>query len=283
MYKNNWQQLEKVFNSELHEALLQQHHAAQFVAMVGRHLLPQESDDSNTNMEYLSGSGLLAGNMLPNGQRIALNPIQLRLYFLDNEGECGNEMNLEGKSKEEVFEELKTTLASLEFDVLEFKNELHYKLPDHFLDKGSSFIVDDPELFKENTKFRHNAEIVLNEIVATFDGGGTVKIWPHHFDTGALFIISEDENGDASQSIGIGFAIPDSMVDEPYYYLSFWSEKPVEGLNKLPSLDAGEWMVPDWSGAILKHSDIVKTGADEQYEYVKSFYISGINILLDRL
>ena len=111
-----------------------------------------------------------------------------------------------------------------------------------------------------------------------------LKIWPHHFDTGAVFIISEDENGDASQTIGIGFAIPDSMVDEPYYYLSFWSEKPVKGLNKLPSLDAGKWMLPGWKGAVLKHSDIIKAGsADNQYEYVKSFYISGINILLDRL
>ena len=90
MYKNNWQQLERDFNSGLHEVLLQQHHAAQFVALVGRHLLPQESDDSNTNMEYLPGSGLLAGNMLPNGLRIALKPIQLILCFLDSEGECSN-------------------------------------------------------------------------------------------------------------------------------------------------------------------------------------------------
>jgi len=46
----------------------------------------------------------------------------------------------------------------------------------HRLDKGFSFKVEDPELFRENTKFWHNAEIVLNEIVATFEGGGPVKI-----------------------------------------------------------------------------------------------------------
>ena len=73
------------------------------------------------------------------------------------------------------------------------------------------------------------------------------------------------------------------MVDEPYYYLSFWSEKPVDGLNKLPSLDAGDWMLPGWNGAVLKHKEIVKAGAGEQYEYVISFYMSGINMLLNRL
>ena len=104
----------------------------------------------------------------------------------------------------------------------------------HRLDKGSSFKVKNSELFEENTKFRHNAEIVLNEIVATFEGGEPVKIWTHHFDTRAVFTISEDEDGEAKQTIGIGFAIPDSMVSEPYY-LSFWSSKAVEGLIKLPS------------------------------------------------
>ncbi len=80
----------------------------------------------------------------------------------------------------------------------------------------------------------------------------------------------------------MGWAIPDGMVDEPYYYLSFWSDKPIEGLDKLPSLDAGDWMMPNWNGGILKHSDLLKAGsASEQYGLVKSFYHSGIKMIMD--
>jgi hypothetical protein len=73
------------------------------------------------------------------------------------------------------------------------------------------------------------------------------------------------------------------MVDEPYYYLSFWSQKPLKDIDNLPTLSAGHWMIPDWNGAILRHSEIIKAGsANAQHQLVKSFYQSGIKILMDR-
>ena len=72
------------------------------------------------------------------------------------------------------------------------------------------------------------------------------------------------------------------MVNEPYYYLSFWSEKPLEVFGNIEALKDGKWMMPEWNGAILKHSEILKArSATGQYELVKSFYNSGIGILLD--
>ncbi len=47
---NIWKELTQDFNSDLHNVILQQHHAAQFIALVGRHMIPQQADDSNTNM-----------------------------------------------------------------------------------------------------------------------------------------------------------------------------------------------------------------------------------------
>ena len=277
----NWKFLTLDFNKEIYDALLQQHHAAQFIAMLGRHLIPQQLDDSNTNMQYLPGSGLLAGNEFSNGLRLALHLSDLKLCFIDQAENCKNKIFLAGKSKKLVFEELKKALINLGLDVSKFKDELHYEIPTHKLDKGSFFSVNDKSLFQENAFYRHNAEIVINKIARGFDDAEPVRIWPHHFDTGTLLPVVHNEKGGLSKSIGLGWAIPDGMVGEPYYYLSFWSEKLDDNLKSLPALSAGQWMTPDWNGAVLKHSDIQKQESSEkQFELVESFYNRGIEILL---
>ena len=278
----NWKLLSSSFSQELNDALQQQYHATQFIAMAGRHLIPQQPDDSNTNMQYLPHQKLLAGNELSNGMRLALHLTDLKLCFLDQAGECKNEISLIGKSKLQVFEELKKTLVGLDIDISKFKNVLHYEIPAHELDAGSSFLIKDKAFFQENTKYRHNAELIMNDLATLYPKASSVRVWPHHYDTGSFLPVAYNEKGELSKSIGLGWAIPDGMVDEPYYYLSFWSDKPIEGLDKLPSLDAGEWMMPNWNGGILKHSDILKTGsASEQQSLVKSFYHSGINMIMD--
>jgi len=49
---------------------------------------------------------LLAGNELSNGLRLALKLTDLKLCFVDQAGNCKNEISLAGKSKQFVFEEL---------------------------------------------------------------------------------------------------------------------------------------------------------------------------------
>ena len=78
----------------------------------------------------------------------------------------------------------------------------------------------------------------------------------------------------------MGWAIPDSMVNEPYYYLSYWSETPVKDFSELPAPDAGEWIRSGWNGGVARNSDIVKiSSAGGQQEYVELFFNSGIKIL----
>ena len=277
-----WKLQTMSFNDNLKKALQQQHHAAQFIALTGRHLIPQQPDDSNTNMQYIPAQGLLAGNELSNGLRLALQLTNLKLCFVDRAGNCKNEITLSGKSKQAVFDELKDTLASLGIDVSNFKNELHYEIPTHKLDKGAAFSVNDKKYFHENTFYRYNAEIIINEIAEGFDDVEPVRVWPHHFDTGTFIAVAHNEKGELSKSIGLGWTIPDGMVDEPYYYLSFWMEKPTDGLKKLSPITAGEWMMPGWNGAVLKNSEILKaSSAIGQHQLVKSFFNSGIKILMD--
>lgn len=189
--KNTWKQLTTPFNEDLKEALQQQHHAAQFIALVGKHLIPNKADDSNTNMEFIVDENTLIGNALPNGIRVALGLSDLKLSILDRENNSKKEISLDGKNRLEVFEILKQSLFDLGVDVSNFTDELHYEIPEHPLDKGAVFSLKNKSSFIENAAYRHNAKLVLKEIGTLIDPKENIRIWPHHFDTGAYFVVSK--------------------------------------------------------------------------------------------
>jgi hypothetical protein len=190
------------------------------------------------------------------------------------------EIPLVGLTKQQVFEQMKQNLAELNLDVSALKNELHYALPDHELDRNAAFSMGDQESIQENIYYRHNAEIVIANMASNFEKAEPVRIWPHHFDTGTFIPLRYNMDGGISKSIGLGWAMPDDMVNEPYYYLSFWSEDPIEDFNALPNLEAGEWIRSGWNGAVARNTDIIKnSSASGQQAFVETFFNSGIREL----
>ncbi len=279
-----WKPQTVPFQDDLNDTLQQQHHATQFIALAGRHLIPRKADDSNTSLEFIFDGGLLRGNLLPNGMHLVLSLTDLMVTILDQDNHTKKSIVLEGKSKQTVFNELKQSLSELEVDVTGFKNELHYEIPLHPLDQGASFSVKDGHYLTETANYRNNADLIIREMASAYDQAEPVRIWPHHFDTGSIIPVSRSDAGGISQSIGIGWAIPDGMVKEPYYYLSFWSEKPVDNAAEPGQLIAGEWMLPNWNGAVLKHSAIIKENtAANQHQLVEDFFKSGISSLMKYL
>ncbi|NOZ47846.1 MAG: hypothetical protein GXO79_13865 [Chlorobi bacterium] len=275
-----WKKQTLVFDSSMKDALQQQHYAAQFIALVGRHLIQQQADDSNTNMQFLKKEEMLVGNELSNGLRVALHLPNMKLLVLNKGYKTLQEILLLGKTQNQAFNELRKSLEDNNVDISKLTNELHYEIPEHALAKGAVFKIEDKKYTEENSIYRNNADIIINEVAAQFKNADPVRVWPHHFDTGFFYPVAKNEKGELSKSIGIGWAIADSMINEPYYYLSFWSEKPVNNSQNFNSLKAGQWMMPIWDGAVLKNSDILNAGsAENQYKLVKTFFNSGINIL----
>jgi hypothetical protein len=277
---NIWKTLTVDFNEKIREVLFQQHQAAQFIALAGKHLISQQPDYSNTNMLYNYDHDMLTSNELPGGSHLCLHLTKPILCVSDKNFNCIHEILYEGKSKQQVFEEVKATLADSGLDVSGLSNELHYDLPEHPIDRGAVFTKTDVKYFIENTYYRRNADIVMNTIANENDNAGQVRVWAHHFDTGSFIPIAYNDKDELTQSIGIGWAMPDGMVNEPYYYLSFWSKESNARMQDLPLLHSGQWMMPDWDGAVLKHSEIIQLkSSEEQYKMVLSFFRSGINIL----
>ena len=281
---NIWQVQTYEFSEGIYDALQQQHHAAQFIALTGRYLVKQRADDSNTNMKYLPEEKLMIGNPLSNSMSLALHLPDLVLYLLESQSILHDEIRLVGKSKKQVFEILNEILTDSRIDTFALKNELHYQIPPHILDEDSVFTVKERKYFQENTLYRHNAEIILNEIADLFDIAEPIRVWPHHFDTGTFIPVDYNEKGEVSNSIGLGWAIPDEMISEPYYYISYWSENPDMDFSTLQSPGEGQWIASGWNGGILKHSEILmSSNPEKQHEMVRFFFTSGIKILSNNI
>ena len=279
MNYNTWNPVFFEFDKSVENALGQQHLAAQFIALVGRYIVPKKPDSSNINMQFITDTELLLGNKLANGLQIGLQLSTMEIQVLQKNSSVLNTIQLNNKTFEEAFEELKQILLNEGVDVSEIKTEQPYELPTQSLIDGK-FSTSKKLAFVNNSILRHNAEVIINELIAYFNDAIPVRIWPHHFDTDSYFTAGKNQNGEVSQTIGLGWAIPDGMVNEPYFYLSFWSEKEIKNIANLTPLDFGKWMTPNWNGAVLKHSEIInETSAENQYLRVKQFYNRGIEQL----
>jgi|GEM_PF-755936 hypothetical protein len=281
---NNWQLLSIPFNQDLENELLQQHLAAQFIALTGRYLIPKKPDGSNINMQYIPEKEMLLGNAHPAGWTIGVKLRNQTVQILDENNISKPEISIEGKTFQEAFQEFKSVLQNQEIDVSQLKTEQPYELPTGGLKEGKYFALASDDAVSENIRYRHNSRLIINELAARFSDVEPVRIWPHHFDTGTFATIGRNEKNAAVKTIGLGLAIPDSMVPEPYFYLSFWSENPLDIEPNLVKLPAGKWMMPNWNGAVLGTSEIIKEqSAVNQYNLVKDFFETGIEILLKKM
>ena len=275
-----WKAISSKYEQHTEVGLDIQHQVIQFLAMAGKYLTQEKADDSHTNIVFDTKRNWFVGKTFPKGHYLAIDAIELDLMLLDSNSKVLNKFALEGKTKAKIFKWMKTMLFGIGINVDNMKMEMHYQLPDHPLDRGAYITFDDIDGFEENVIFRHNAELVLQEVLESMGQKVDIRIWPHHFDTAALIPIEKDKNGEILKSIGIGFAIPDDMIDVPYFYLSFWSKNETPELENQENLLAGQWMMPQWNGAVLTLNDILKVkSAKIQHQMVKDFYRSGLEVL----
>jgi len=252
--------------------------------MAGRYLIPQAADDSNTSMQYCPERQMLTGSPLAGGFRLGLFLTRLEIMLLDAEYTPVATILLEGKDRRQAFKAIKQMLETSGIAASELKDKMHYEIPYHRIQDGYPFTIFDQKYFDENTITRHDSGILLQSIVSRFPDAAPVRVWPHHFDTGTIIPVEYSDSGEVSTYLGLGYAIPDALIAEPYFYLNFRSGDQGRKVEKLPGLPAGNWMLPRWNGAVLRLSEILNfMSAEKQEDFVKSFFDSGIEILLKHI
>jgi len=228
----------------------QMHLAAQYLAAAGISFLEKESDDSHTNLGFNIENGCLCTHTLSDkGDQLCLNYETFSLEWKSNKGITTFE--LDGAMHAEVLNWLEgTSKAHLNKT---YNYEFHYDLP-YAINHSFTFELLDSDQLDALKNLRVLAQLALEKIDRIYGLDASIRVWPHHFDTG---IYSALPNSDIT--IGLGLAIPDTISNKHYLYISGYKNGGKIETSQLPKLEFGEWKSGDFIGAILKADTIVES------------------------
>ena len=226
------------------------HIAAQYLATAGVSFLDKEDDDSHTNLGWNNKSqSLLSRPLNDEDLQVGLNYNDFSLEFI-LKNKVIAKLPLKETSHAENIEWIKGVFNDLKFKK-KYAFDLHYEMP---YDKLDAYIF--PKIDKVELEIRRNGRSdscdLLSSIAAQFEKKSEVRTWAHHFDTGLLV---ELESG---LQIGMGYAMPDTMVDDFYHYVSAWNGEFAVSVEHYKALANGEWRSDGWNGAILKSDNLDK-------------------------
>ena len=231
------------------------HIAAQYLATAGINFLDKKPDDSHTNLGFNAEKGSLETWPLnDNGYKIALDYQNFSLSWLRNEEQL-EVIFLDGKTHKEIITWIQHVTEVLERNT-PYSYALHYELPYEKITADFTFKKPAQEELTRLVKLRTIAQNSLEAIVKELNLDTTIRVWPHHFDTGGFIALDKPED----VSVGFGMAIPDTLVADFYLYTSGYKGHngiSTEAFEKLP---LGSWKNEGFKGAVnpMKHVDVDK-------------------------
>jgi hypothetical protein len=207
-------------------ARLELHYAAQIVSACADAWLPERADDGHTSMRW--ESPIMVGERSASGIAIGVRAIDLALVAYT--GDHHEVWPLAGKTLADGL-----AWADAHFGPPRGAHVRPYDLPASPLARGAHFIGPEPELGELARWYDLGLE-VLSRAPHTSE----IRIWPHHFDMGALL-------GD----FGIGLSPGDRYYAEPYFYVTR-PDRPQQLAG------GGFWRTEGWTGAVLLASAIAE-------------------------
>ncbi|WP_420602577.1 hypothetical protein [Flagellimonas sp.] len=247
------------------DTLAQVHLASQYLATAGKSFLEAKSDDSHTNVGFFSEDHTLrTWGLDESGTYLAFQYDHFSLNWVSKDKK--ETFTLKGKSHGEIVEWISKIAVESKLSK-PYVYDLHYDLP--YSNEGS-FKFGDPnsEELQKLTNLRTLAQNALEFFLQKENLESDIRIWPHHFDTGA-FVVLNDGSG---KSIGLGLAIPDSMVNGHYFYISGYHGHDGIDTSTFKNLAQGEWKNDGFKGAILKTSGTTEKTAVNFFQEAFSLY-----------
>ncbi len=257
---------------KLNEAQLTLHHAVQFIAAAGKYLLPSKDDDSHTNMSWDSKTSTFYGGSINNRARVGLHVPSLSLKVSGPTGIELASLALTGKTKKEGILWLRQALQLKQIDTEPLELEMHYEIPEHPTDLDKPFPEIDNELLEELANHRTKADDFCADIFSKHPKASPPRTWPHHFDHGVYVPFELDEKNEATRSFSVGYAVADSLIDEPYFYVTQWKKEEKVDYSNIPDLEYGKWLPEKLNGAALSLSEILEIKNQEKgiQEFLKA-------------
>ncbi len=240
------------------------HLSAQYLAAAGISFLNKEGDDSHTNLGFNTDGGYLETHPFSDDDdRLILHYKNFSLEWKSNEG--SKVFRLDGATHKEVVEWISETAnTSLNKG---YNYYFHYDLP-YSINNTFTFKLLDEAKLNELLHLRILAQFILEKLDKFYKLNASIRIWPHHFDTGIYSVIPESDI-----TIGLGLAIPDTICDEHYLYITGYKNGNAidpSGLNKLAQ---GECKSEGFTGAIFKTNNIVESDGVNFFKQVIKRYL----------
>ncbi|WP_024771801.1 hypothetical protein [Aquimarina macrocephali] len=229
----------------------QMHLAAQYLAAAGISFLEKKNDDSHTNLGFSIEKGTLYTRPLNSSKDIL--SLNYNLFALEwNSHNLTKTLQLDGTSHAEVLQWIRRMAKDSDINT-PYNYALHYELP-YTITDDYIYTLKNISRLRELVAFRKLSKSAIQEFLQNNLLNSEIRIWPHHFDTGA-FASLEDESGLA---IGLGLAIPDTMCNDYYFYISGYQGHDSLGTSDFKPLTTGKWYNEGFKGAVLPISGVNK-------------------------
>ena len=245
--------------TELADARLALHDAAQATAAVAYALLPTTPDHTHSNLLWSSEHGVFFGRPLPAGSRCALDPLTLRTAVLGSDDAPLGEVSAVGRTLEQVYVELAAVLRRAGESVP--PNGLitpDYDLPDTPVRRGERFAEPSKADLRELARWFALGHAAIGRVATRHLAGAEVRVWPHHFDLAALRTLDEGEDAEVARTLGVGLSPGDDSYAEPYFYVSPWPAPSPEALPRLPR--GAHWHSEGFTSAVITAGDLLEIG-----------------------
>jgi len=227
------------------KAINEIHLGAQYLAAAGISFVEKQADDSHTNVGWDTDNQRLVSRTFGTKEsQLALNTKLFALEWL-NKGDLVANVTLENKTHAEIVKWIANEVRENEVGK-EYTYAFHYELPyaaitDDFVfgrpdSSESTILIDALSL----------AQGVFERFLDTNGLASEIRVWPHHFDLGIYAEFSAEKN----LFLGAGLAIPDTMIDNLYFYVSGYKGGEAVVTKDFKALSRGKWHT-DWEGATL--------------------------------
>lgn len=268
MASTHWTPLGAIAPTELADARIQLHWAAQVLAAAADALLPRADDDSHTNVFWSEEHGAVIGRPLPGDRRLGVAVADFALLALTGDTVSARQP-LAGETLESALAWARSALeAEPQFNLRD------YDMPEHPVRaSGARFSADVAHLVEIGRYFAASAA-VLGALAQADERATSIAIWPHHFDLGGILFLDSSASAHTAAQIGFGLSPGDGNIAEPYFYITPW---PLPDNPEWPQLDGGGyWHTEGFNGALLLASRLVQAAPDEQRAQVESYVQSAI-------
>ncbi len=243
------------------------HIAAQYLATSAISFIKKEDDDSHTNLGWKNHT--LETHPFPNGDKLGLNYEDFSLEWMSSE-DPKERLLLDNLTHKEITDWISMISTKNKIEK-QYAFNLHYELPYKQLSNYSRIQLTSRNDLNKLIENRDLAEHVISNILKSNNYESPIRIWPHHFDTGALINVNEE------LSIGIGMTIPDSIIDDFYFYVSgYKGHDPIE-IETSSDVNSEAYYNNDWQGFAMAVSKLNKQSAIKFCQDAMETYIKSVN------